>query len=93
MTFPDFTSIEMSLIAITLLKYFESFLVSSSASSFVSLIGSPPSFDEVAEDHRGQQHGADEDLIPVPVDPGDHDPLLQFIMKMNAPRAAPIADP
>ena len=33
----------MSLIAITLPKYFESFLVSSSASSFVSLIGWPPS--------------------------------------------------
>ena len=35
MTLPGWTSIEMSLIAITLPKYFESFLVSISASPFV----------------------------------------------------------
>ena len=40
---PGRTSIEMSLIAITLPKYFESRLVSSTASSVCALIEWPPS--------------------------------------------------
>jgi hypothetical protein len=42
-TVPGRTSIEMSLIAITLPKYFESCLVSRSASSISTFIDSPPS--------------------------------------------------